>query len=162
MKHSALTSIALLGLLALGPVTPAAADSIDRGRYLVSIGGCNDCHTAGYTQSGEGIPERERLTGDGIGFAGPWGVSYPQNLRLGAALSDEDTWLARVRAGGLPPMPWNALQAMTEQDLRAVYRYLRSLGAAGAAAPAALAPGQAIATPYISFELLPPAGNSTH
>ncbi|NVK40520.1 MAG: cytochrome C [Oceanospirillaceae bacterium] len=156
MKHPALTTLALLGLACLGSVVQAAPDDIDRGRYLVSIGGCNDCHTPGYAQVGDRIPERDRLTGDTIGFAGPWGVSYPQNLRLGATAADEETWLARVRAGGLPPMPWSALQAMTGQDLRAVYRYLRSLGAAGSAAPAALAPGQAIATPYISFEPLPP------
>jgi len=162
MKHPALTTLALLGLFTLGSVTQAAAQNIDRGRYLVSIGGCNDCHTPGYAQAGERIPERDRLTGDTIGFAGPWGVSYPQNLRLGAAATDEDAWLTRVRAGGLPPMPWFALQAMTDQDLRAVYRYLRFLGAAGARAPAALTPGQAIATPYISFEPLPPSTDGAH
>ncbi|MEJ2396973.1 MAG: cytochrome C, partial [Gammaproteobacteria bacterium] len=30
---------------------------LERGRYLVRIGGCNDCHTAGYAESGGKTPE---------------------------------------------------------------------------------------------------------
>jgi mono/diheme cytochrome c family protein len=61
-----------------------AADSqIDAGRYLVKIGGCNDCHTPGFAMTNGASPaEPEWLTGDGVGFSGPWGVSYPANLRL--------------------------------------------------------------------------------
>lgn len=43
-----LTAAALLALSAAA--LPAKADQaqIVRGGYLVSVGGCNDCHTAGY------------------------------------------------------------------------------------------------------------------
>lgn len=34
---------------------PAGQTSLERGRYLVKIGGCNHCHTAGYTQSASEI-----------------------------------------------------------------------------------------------------------
>ena len=56
--------------------------SLDRGRYLVKIAGCNDCHTTGYAEAGGKIPEKQWLTGDQLGFRGPWGTTYPINLRL--------------------------------------------------------------------------------
>ncbi len=31
---------------------PAGGASVARGRYLVAVGGCNDCHTAGYSENG--------------------------------------------------------------------------------------------------------------
>ncbi len=87
----------------------------------------------------------------GVGFSGPWGVSYPANLRLGASQLGEGDWMAMARRNGLPPMPWTAMQAMSDDDLRSIYRYLRGLGAAGQPVPAALAPGQAINTPHFVF-----------
>ena len=45
---------------------------IERGRYVVDIAGCNDCHTAGYAEAGGKAPDSERLTGDVRGFRGPW------------------------------------------------------------------------------------------
>jgi hypothetical protein len=43
------------------------------------------------------------------------------------------------------------LRDMTESDLRAMYRYVRSLGPKGAPAPAYAGPGEKVATPYIVF-----------
>ncbi|HEY1230376.1 MAG TPA: hypothetical protein VGF26_23955, partial [Ramlibacter sp.] len=63
--------------------------SIERGRYLARIGGCNDCHTRGYAQSGGKVPENQWLTGDGVGWSGPWGTTYPANLRLALAKVSE-------------------------------------------------------------------------
>lgn len=129
----------------------APGDAVARGRYLVAIAGCNDCHTDGYIQNDGRIPEAQWLTGSAVGFSGPWGVSYPSNLRLVAAQVDEAGWKARVQKGGLPPMPWPSLRAMSEADLVAVYRYLRHLGPAGEPAPQALAPGQPVTTPHFVF-----------
>lgn len=56
--------------------------SVDRGRYLITIAGCNDCHTAGYPESGGKVPEFQWLKGSPIGYQGPWGTTYPANLRL--------------------------------------------------------------------------------
>jgi hypothetical protein len=42
----------------------------------------------------------------------------------------EDTFVARFWAGAVlegTPMPWGAFARMTDDDLRAIYRYLRSL-----------------------------------
>lgn len=151
-------------LAAVAASTLAAGDPADieeRGRYLVAIGGCNDCHSPGYETLGEALPESQRLLGAELGFAGPWGVSYPANLRLSVAGLSEKAWMDRARAGGLPPMPWSALRAMTDSDLRALYQYLQKLGPAGQPAPAAVPPGQPVATPYLSFEPVMPSGGPT-
>ena len=128
-----------------------ADDAIARGRYLVQTAGCNDCHTDGYIPSEGKVPEAQWLTGSAVGFQGPWGTSYPANLRLKLDGYDEQQWLARARSPMLPPMPWFNLAAMTDDDLLAVYRYVRSLGPSGAPAPAAAAPGVAVETPYFEF-----------
>lgn len=96
----------------LGSVLPASSiaagseasnDSIERGEYLARVAGCNDCHTAGYPESGGNIPMDQWLTGMNVGFQGPWGTTYPANLRLYFANLDEEQWLARARSPMMPP-----------------------------------------------------------
>lgn len=153
-----LLKLAGLGLLAsvafsAGPVRAEDHDRDlrERGRYLVMITGCNDCHTRGYAEAGGSIPESQWLTGMPVGFEGPWGVSYPANLRLTMQRLTEAQWLATARLQRLPPMPWFALRDMSDGDLRAIYAYVRSLGPAGETMPAALPPGRAASTPVIVF-----------
>lgn len=127
------------------------ATTIARGRYLVTISGCNDCHTPGGMEKGPAVPEQEWLTGVAVGFQGPWGTSYASNLRLVVNGLTEAQWIAHARQPRLPPMPWFNLKEMSEQDLKAVYAFVRSLGPAGQAAPAYVAPGGKITTPYLVF-----------
>jgi len=147
----------LIGGCVAAAVTSAAAGqpddrtALERGRYIVSTSGCNDCHTAGYPESGGRVPEAEWLTGSTVGFNGPWGTTYPANLRLLAQKLSEQEWLARARTEMRPPMPWFSLRDMSDADLRAMYRYIRSLGAKGQPAPAYVPPGQKITTPYFEF-----------
>lgn len=131
----------------------AAQSQIDAGRYLVEIGGCNDCHTPGFAMTNGVSPaEPEWLTGDAMGFSGPWGVSYPANLRLSFQNMTEAEFIELSRAGqGRPPMPWPSLKSMSDQDLGAIYVYVRSLGPKGEPAPAPLSPGVAPDRPHIPF-----------
>ena len=130
---------------------------VERGRYLAIIGGCNDCHTDGYLQSEGNVPEAQWLLGTSLGWQGPWGTTYPANLRLTVAGMSEDQWVEVMRTRkALPPMPWMNLNQMAESDARAVYRYLRSLGPAGDAAPIAVPPGQEPTTPYMSLAPIVP------
>jgi mono/diheme cytochrome c family protein len=130
----------------------AAQDArVARGRYLVAIGGCNDCHTANYAETGAKVPEKEWLTGVPVGFQGPWGTTYAANLRLVLNSMTEDQWVKHARQERLPPMPWFNLRAMTDEDLKAMYAFIRSLGRAGVATPAYVAPGGKVSTPYIVF-----------
>lgn len=131
--------------------------SVQRGRYLVSIGGCNDCHTPGYMARAGDVPEDQWLTGNSLGFSGGWGTTYPGNLRRLLATMDEDGWVrfaGRLRTR--PPMPWFNLRAMTDQDLRAIYRYIRSLPADDTRVPGYVPPGGRPATPYIVMTPRPP------
>jgi mono/diheme cytochrome c family protein len=131
---------------------PALATRIERGKYLVAIGGCHDCHTPGYMVPGARIADSALLAGDAMGFNGPWGTSYPANLRLKLRELKEKEWIAMVRKrNGLPPMPWPSLHHMTDEDLSSLYAYITNLGPAGTHAPAALPPGQTPTTPYIVF-----------
>ncbi|OJW48480.1 MAG: cytochrome C [Candidatus Accumulibacter sp. 66-26] len=156
---SALLPMAVLSAAALAP-RPAHAESdarlIERGRYVVALAGCNDCHTPGYAQYEGKVPEAERLTGDRLGWRGPWGTTYPANLRRYFAGVSEREWLAAAaNASYRPPMPLATLRHMSERDLRAVYRYVRSLGPAGEAAPAYLPPGSDPLGPVVMFPAPP-------
>jgi mono/diheme cytochrome c family protein len=127
------------------------ADRLERGRYLVKISGCNDCHTPGYLENAGKVAETGWLTGSSVGFQGPWGTTYPSNLRRVVQDLTEAEWLERVRQPMRPPMPWFNLSAMTDDDLIALYRYIHHLGTAGEPVPEAAAPGVAVSTPYFDF-----------
>ncbi len=149
---------AIMGLIATAQYVPAhppkPADSkiLDRGRYLVRIAGCNDCHTPGYAQTGGKIAEEKWLIGGRFGYHGPWGTTYPRNLRLYMQNLSEDQWIKIAKTARFrPPMPWFALHKMTAQDLRAIYRFIRYLGPAGQPAPSFVQPGQKPKGPYVQF-----------
>lgn len=125
---------------------------IEHGRYIAKIAGCNDCHTAGYLISDGNVPEKQWLSGDTFGWHGPWGTTYGPNLRLFVAKMSEDEWVNVAKTlKRRPPMPWFNLNAMAENDLRALYQFMRSLGDPGKPAPAYLPPGQKPNPPYALF-----------
>ena len=135
-----------------------AATHEDAGRYLFLVGGCNDCHTAGWAESNGALPETEWGLGNPVGFRGPWGTTYPENLRLSANDHDERQWVELFRQSqGLPPMPWMNYRAMPEADLLALQRFLRGLGPRGKHMPDPLPPGREPATPYVDLTPKTPA-----
>jgi len=151
MLYALLLSTAAFSAAPAGADGSSASNATEHGRYLVVAGGCNDCHTPGYPEAAGKIPPEKWLTGNAVGFQGPWGTSYPVNLRLFVQGVSEKDWLARVRQPMRPPMPWFNLREMKDADLVAMYRYIRALGPAGEPAPAAAAPGVKVTTPYIEF-----------
>ena len=72
-------------------------------------------------------------------FNGPWGVSYAANLtpdrNTGLGIWTEDMFVAALRTGRhmgtsreiLPPMPWPAFRNATDEDLKSIYAYLRTV-----------------------------------
>jgi len=74
-------------------------------------------------------------------FAGPWGVSFSANLtpdaETGIGKWTDATFIQAIRSGRhegqgrpiLPPMPWPQYLNATDQDLRAVFAYLRTIPA---------------------------------
>jgi hypothetical protein len=145
----------------VGAASPEAA-----GKYIVRTSGCNDCHTPDFPQLGEKVPEAKWLVGNPVGFRGPWGTTYPQNLRRFIEPFTAEQFVEVVRKRhDRPPMPWSQLHAMSDQDLVAVYRYLQSLSrthGAGEAAPDYVPPDAEPKTPFILMvpQNLPPAASA--
>ncbi|HWT14359.1 MAG TPA: cytochrome C [Patescibacteria group bacterium] len=138
-------------------VAPGSASaSVARGRYLAKVAGCNDCHTPNYAMTGGDVPESTWLTGDALGWQGPWGTTYAANLRLSLTAWSEDEWVQVAKNTKFrPPMPWFALRDMEETDLRSLYRFVRELGPSGQPAPTYLPPGGEVRGPVVTFPAPP-------
>jgi mono/diheme cytochrome c family protein len=138
-KSSALcryVGMASFALLCLGG--QAAADSsVERGHYLVNLGGCNDCHTPGYFM---GKPDMGRfLGGSDVGFFIPGlgsfvGPNLTPDRETGLGDWSRDEIVAALQTGVTPDgrelspiMPWRAFANLTRQDAYAIADYLRSL-----------------------------------
>jgi mono/diheme cytochrome c family protein len=135
MLRFALPAAALAFVAATQPA--AAADpQIARGKYLVSIGGCNDCHTPG---SFFGKPDAGKtLGGSDVGFAMPNGVFVAPNLtpdkETGLGKWTTDQIITAMTKGERPDkrmlapiMPYEGLSVLTRADALAIVAYLRSL-----------------------------------
>lgn len=133
----------------------AASTTEQAGEYLTTLGGCNDCHTPQWAETNGNVPPADRFVGSSVGYRGPWGTSYPANLRLLTQRLSEDQWVDILKTAahghGDPPMPWMNTRQMSDHDLRAMYRYIHSLGPAGQRTPRGVPPGQEPTTPYINF-----------
>ncbi len=148
---------ALALLLALVASPAWTQTDLERGRYLVLVGHCNICHTAGYTESAGEVPLARWLMGNRVGWRSGVGTTYPTNLRLLVSQISEEAWVVLSKTMKTrPPMPWWSMRDMTEADLRLMYRFIRSLGAAGDPAPAFLPPDQLPPPPFVQLPM-PPA-----
>jgi len=89
------------------------------------------------------------------GWSGPWGVSFAANLTPDAetgVLRDftEEQFIQTMRTGRhqgqgrpiLPPMPWQNFAQMTDDDLKAVFAYLRQIPAVNNKVPDPLPPAK--------------------
>jgi mono/diheme cytochrome c family protein len=78
---------------------------------------------------------------DFTAWAGPWGISYSMNLtpdeNTGIGSWSETTFVQAMKTGKhmgvsrpiLPPMPWPAYGQLTDEDLKAIYAFLRTIPA---------------------------------
>jgi mono/diheme cytochrome c family protein len=116
-------------------VAPRGA-TVENGRYLAeSVSLCWACHTQRNPATGELVgPRFGGSTGfveandPGHSWSPPNITSDPETGRLGKM--NEDEFVARFRAGRIlpnSPMPWQAYGRMTDDDLRAIYRYLKTV-----------------------------------
>jgi mono/diheme cytochrome c family protein len=137
----------------------APNDSIG-GLYLTIVGGCQDCHTPNWTETQGKVPPADQLIGTSLGYRGPWGTSYAANLRAQVARQDENRWVKILTTNdggdGRLPMTYHNTAMMSETDLRAMYRYIKSLGAKGERVPRAAKPDSIPKTPYIQLTPVKP------
>jgi mono/diheme cytochrome c family protein len=156
-QHAAL-GLALAAAVAIAAIivpsrTAFAQDAqIEHGKYLVTLGGCTDCHTPGYFF---GKPEPARyLGGSEVGFEIPGlGVFHGPNLT-----PDRDTGLGQwsseeiataITTGKRPDgrvlapiMPWHAFASLTRQDVLAMVAFLKSLPAVKNKVPGPFGPSE--------------------
>jgi hypothetical protein len=78
---------------AMQPTTGPAvqATSMEQaGEYLTIVGGCNDCHTEGWSENKGKVAPADRMGGMKVGFRGSWGTAYGKNLRTIVQRMSED------------------------------------------------------------------------
>jgi mono/diheme cytochrome c family protein len=157
------------GLLALA--APAFADDVQlaRGKYLVSISGCSDCHTPGGML---GSPDMKRyLGGSDVGFAIPGaGVFVGPNLTPDKA-AGLGSWTAEqivtaIRKGKRPDgtdispvMPWPGFAHLTDEDAFAIAAFLAGLPPIAEKAPGPFKPDDKV-TVFVSAVLPADAYNA--
>jgi hypothetical protein len=157
---------------------PIKEDSfIKRGAYLVTVMGCNDCHTP--KKMGPAGPEMDEdrlLSGHPSNMplgkinreelkswvlfnptqtaaVGPWGVSFAANITAdesGIGKWSEEQFFTALREGKykglkqgrnlLPPMPWPMYAHATDEDLRAIFLYLKTTKPVKNVVPAPIPP----------------------
>lgn len=104
------------------PAAPPPSGTIEYGRYLADVSGCHGCH--GYGLSGGRV-------------AGPPGLPPASNLTpTGLDQWTESDFTRAMREGKRPDgtaidpfMPWEIFRRMSEDDLHALWLYLRSVPA---------------------------------
>jgi mono/diheme cytochrome c family protein len=117
------------------PVSSDAAQSTNpviRGAYLLNIAGCADCHTPDV----RGVPVAGMDFAGGAPRNGPWGTVSAANITpddSGIKYYDEALFIQTMRTGYVrarelkPIMPYWIFGQMTDNDLKAVFAYLRTL-----------------------------------
>ena len=136
------------------PQALAPAGSLQRGGQLVMLGGCDDCHTpklqggvpdmarrfSGHPANGPLPPEAAGAITTNMmltAWRGPWGLSLTANIT-----PDPETGIGKWTAADFkktirtgvdpagyvlkPPMPIEVLQNLPDQDLEAIFRFLKS------------------------------------
>lgn len=164
---------------AAAPVPVSNEQLIERGAYMVTIMGCNDCHSPKIMTAEGPVPDTSRLlsghpAGDKLppvpanlpwmyfspdltAAVGPWGASFAANLTpdplgLGGWSFDQfKTAITHGRYRGteggrplLPPMPWQNLVNIHDEDARAIFAYLQSLKPIPNSVPAPVPPGDLV------------------
>jgi mono/diheme cytochrome c family protein len=101
-------------------------------------------------------PDKWGAVGDNnfTAWAGPWGISFAANLTpdevTGIGSWDEESFISGMRSGKhmgagraiLPPMPWFNLAEATDEDLGAIFAYLKSLKPYENMVPAPIPPAE--------------------
>lgn len=153
------------------------ADQISKGEYLVTVLGCNDCHSPKVmTEMGPGFDTLRLLSGhpadeqlaayekeilksyvlfnmNSTAAVGPWGTSFAANLtpdQTGIGNWTEEQFIKAMKEGKwkglensrnlLPPMPWQGYSQMPDEDLKAIFAYLKSIKPVNNPVPMAIPP----------------------
>jgi mono/diheme cytochrome c family protein len=167
MRVSATIAIAVLAVAgaALALLPRAQAESqVDRGKYLVVVASCHDCHTPGFFF---GKPDMARyLGGSDVGFEIPGlGVFAGRNItpdkETGIGDWTDEQIAAAFTTGKRPDgrelapiMPYHAFSYMTKEDVAAIVAFLRSIPAVKNEVAGPFKPGEKVS--IFTMRVLPP------
>lgn len=159
---AAATAIAILSAVLVAACSKGA--QIERGKYLVNLGGCNDCHTPGYFF---GKPDMLRyLGGSDVGFEIPGlgafaGRNISPDKETGIGNWTEEQIVTALQTGKRPDgrllapiMPYHAFANLTKDDATAIAVFLQSIPPVTNAVLGPFGPGQEV--PFFLFRILPP------
>ena len=165
LRISVRLALVTASVIALSAFAATADDSqITRGKYLVTLGGCSDCHTPGYFF---GNPDMSRyLGGSDVGFEIPGqGVFVASNIT-----PDKETGIGRwtpeqiataIQTGQRPDgrllapiMPWHAFAQLTAEDAKAIVAFLQSLEPISNKVLGPFKPGEKVSS--FMFRIMPP------
>jgi hypothetical protein len=153
------------------------ADQISKGEKLVTVLGCNDCHSpkvittmgpapdtlrllSGHPADEQLAPYEKEILKSYVLFnmgstaaTGPWGTSFAANLtpdQTGIGNWTEEQFVRAMKRGKwkglensrdlLPPMPWQSYSHMPDEDLKAIFIYLKSIKPVNNPVPMAIPP----------------------
>ena len=106
---------------------PDFSNALERGKYLVEVGDCAGCHTSWDT------PLKPGFLGGGMHFEIPFDTAFSVNITpdKSGLFYDEDTFLSVIKTGKGGTlhslMPWIAVRNYSDDDLRVIYQYLRTI-----------------------------------
>jgi len=158
----------------------SATQIVQKGEYLVTIMGCNDCHSpkemgpqgpaviadlilSGYPAARPFQKVNPELIKKGwilfnadlTAAAGPWGVSFAANLtsdQTGIGNWTEENFKRALKEGRykglegfrmlLPPMPWANFTVISDDDIKAIFQYLKSTKPVNNVVPMPVSPEQ--------------------
>jgi mono/diheme cytochrome c family protein len=112
--------------------SPERTDPVKWGHYLVTIASCSECHTP--RVRGEVVPGLDY--GGGFLLEGPWGTAAGANITpdgSGIGYYDETLFIQAMRTGYVKArklnsiMPFEEFGKLTDDDLKAMFAYLRTL-----------------------------------
>ena len=153
-------------------------DTVKHGEYLVTIMGCNDCHSpkkmgpngpevipelmlSGYPEERPVVKFEDPMIKAGFAMlypdltaaAGPWGVSFAGNLTpdaTGIGNWTEEQFKKAITEGRfkglennrmlLPTMPWFNYTSLKDEDVSAMFAYLKSIKPVKNIVPAPITP----------------------
>lgn len=150
-----------------GTYAPKNRAVVERGEYLVELLGCGLCHTNGALVGDPDIDHPLAGSMIGIAYANPLGVRnpgvvYPSNITPDTATGIGD-WTDRqiadaIRAGigrhgnrRLATMPWRGYSKLSDDDVTAIVRYLRTIDAVENRVPDEVQPGKRASHPFVYF-----------
>jgi mono/diheme cytochrome c family protein len=166
MVLSAAVAAVTVGIVGYWRAEAADREQVNRGKYLVTLGLCTDCHTPGYFF---GKPDMARfLAGSEVGFEVPGlGVFHGRNLtpdvETGIGTWSADDIVNAIQTGTRPDgrilasiMPWHAFAELTKQDAYAIAAYLKSLPPIANTVPGPFGPTEQ-PTSFVFKVVAPPA-----